>query len=163
MADHREERDAEQTDAMPAPEVTRAEAPPRAGDRGAPAERGRSTRLADQVADYDVQLRIADSLERIADTLDAIGRNLAEAAQRERQGSPGQGQRYRGGYPPRRGRDDRFGGDQQRRGRDDQGGQGQGGQGQGGQGFAGGDRRGGGPPQPPSDRYRQPRRRWDRS
>jgi hypothetical protein len=76
-------------------------------------ERGRRP-LAEQVAEYDLQARMADTLDRIAASLDKIANMLGRSGDQRRQGGPPQGFRRRPGedefrrdYGNRR--DDRYG------------------------------------------------------
>jgi hypothetical protein len=76
-------------------------------------ERGRRP-LAEQVAEYDLQARMADTLDRIAASLDKIANLLGRSGEQRRPGGPPQGFRRRPGEDePRRDygnrRDDRSG------------------------------------------------------
>lgn len=104
---------------------------PREGTTRAGAQSGG---LAGQVEAHGLQARIADSLEHIADSLAVIARKLGTSSGPPRQ----ERQDPRGGYPPRRGGEER---------RSDFG------QYPGPRGAGGGEAR---------DRYRRPGRRWDR-
>jgi hypothetical protein len=83
-------------------------------ESGGRRERGRRP-LAEQVAEYDLQARMADTLDRIAASLDKIANLLGRPGEQRRQGGPPQGFRGRPGgegefrrdYGNRR--DDRYG------------------------------------------------------
>ena len=92
-------------------EAPRRDDEPREG--GGRREKGRRP-LAEQVAEYDLQSRMADTLDRIAASLDKIASLLSRSGDQRRQGGPPQGFRGRPGeegfrrdYGNRR--DDRYG------------------------------------------------------
>jgi hypothetical protein len=94
-------------------EASRPSDQPREG--GGRRERARRP-LAEQVAEYDLQARMADTLDRIAASLDKIANQLNRSGEQRRQGGPPQGFRRRPGEEdPRRDsgygnrRDDRSG------------------------------------------------------
>jgi hypothetical protein len=93
-------------------EASRPREEPREG--GGRRDRGRRP-LAEQVSEYDLQARMADTLDRIAASLDKIANMLGRPGEQRRQGGPPQGFRGRPGgegefrrdYGNRR--DDRYG------------------------------------------------------
>jgi hypothetical protein len=74
-------------------EASRPSAEPREGARR---DRGRRP-LAEQVSEYDLQARMADTLDRIAASLDKIANQLGRSGDQRRQGGPPQGFRGRPG------------------------------------------------------------------
>jgi hypothetical protein len=94
-------------------ESTGIEASEEPRESGGRRERGRRP-LAEQVSEYDLQARMADTLDRIAASLDKIASQLGRSGDQRRQGGPPQGFRGRPGsdefrrdYGNRR--DDRYG------------------------------------------------------